>query len=273
MTAGARVAVALLALVYAAALAAPLLAPHGPDDQFRDAAWTAPGPRFPMGSDGLGRDQLSRLLYGARVSLLAGTAAALLAVALGGLLGALAGAGGPAVDAVLMRAADLSLALPWTYALLALRAALPLELSPGATFAALMLVLGVVGWARPARLARGIVLASKDADYVRAARSFGASNIYVLWNHLLPEARSALAVHFVLAVPQYLMAEATLSFLGLGFSDGHPSWGNLLSALLRLNVLAEYWWMALPALVFGAVLACCHAAGRGWEAQAGADQR
>lgn len=268
-----RIAAALLALVYALALAAPLLAPHGPDDQFRDAEWSPPGARFPLGSDGLGRDQLSRLLYGARVSLVSGTLAALAAVGVGGMLGALAGSRGPLADSLLMRLADLSMALPWTYALLAVRAALPMEMPPAATFGIMMLVLGVVGWARPARIVRGIVVSCRSADYVLAARSFGASNLYVLWNHLLPEARSALAVQFVLAVPQYLMAEATLSFLGLGFSDGYPSWGNLLASLLRLNVLTGYWWMTLPAVLFGLVLACYHAAGRGWEARAGADLR
>lgn len=269
----ARPGVALLAVIYALVLLGPMLAPHGPDDQFRDAAWTPPGARFPLGTDGLGRDQLSRLLFGARVSLLSGTLAALAAVTVGGVLGALAGARGRVADSILMRLADLSMALPWTYALLAVRAALPMETPPGATFGIMMLVLGVVGWARPARIVRGIVISAKSADYVLAARSFGASNHYVLWNHLLPEARSALAVQFVLAAPQYLMAEATLSFLGLGFSDGYPSWGNLLASLLRLNVLTGYWWMAIPAVVFGLVLACYHAAGRLWVTQAGEDLR
>jgi peptide/nickel transport system permease protein len=248
-------------------------APYHPSEQFREAAWTPPGARFWLGTDGLGRDQWSRLLYGVRVSLLAGTLAALVSVTIGGLAGTFAASMGGWVEAAVMRVADLSLALPWTYALLAARAALPLELPAEATFAATMLVLSVAGWARPARLARGVVVAAKASGPILAARSFGASRGYVFWHHLLPETRASLGVHFVLAVPQFVMAEATLSFLGLGFSEDYPSWGNLLAALLRLNVLANYWWMVVPAVLFALVLACYHTLGRGWAVEGGPDPR
>jgi peptide/nickel transport system permease protein len=273
MNRAARFALALLCLLYAAALCAGLLAPYAPDRQFRGEAWTPPNSRFLLGTDGLGRDQFSRLLHGARTSLVAGTAAAAFAVLLGGLLGAVAALSEGWLDALLMRAADLFLAIPWTYALLAVRAVLPLDLSPAWTFAAMMLVLGLVGWARPARLTRGIVLSARSSEYVHAARAFGASRAYILLRHLLPEARSALTVHFVLAAPQFLTAEATLSFLGLGFPESHPSWGNLLAALTRLHVLVEYWWMFAPALIFVALMACYHTVGRGFEVQAGPDPR
>lgn len=268
-----RIWLAILALLYVAAAGAPLWAPHGPDEQFRDAAWSPPCLRFPLGTDALGRDQFSRLLYGARASLLCATSAAFIAVLLGGLTGALAAEAGGWLDSLLMRLADLCMALPWTYTLLAVRAALPLDLPPASSFLSMMLVLGLAGWARPARIARGAVAEAGSAPYVLASRNFGASRFYLLRNHLLPEARSALAVHFVLALPQFLMAEATLSFLGLGFTDAMPSWGNLLAAFLLLNVMVSYWWMALPTVIFVLLLSCYHALGRGWAVQAGPDPR
>ncbi len=273
MRSASRIWLAILGLFYFAAAGAPLLAPHGPDDQFREAAWSPPSHRFPLGSDGLGRDQLSRLLYAARTSLLSATAAALIAVLLGGFAGALSAEAGGWLDSLLMRLADFSMALPWTYTLLAVRAALPLDLPQASTFLSMMLVLGLAGWARPARIARAVVFQARSADYVLASMSFGASRLYLLKNHLLPEARSALTVHFVLVLPHFLMAEATLSFLGLGFSDAMPSWGNLFSAFLRLNVMAGFWWMALPAVIFVLLLSCYHALGRGWAVQAGPDPR
>lgn len=273
MTPAARIGLTILALFYLAAAGAPFWAPHGPDDQFRDAAWSSPSARFPLGSDGLGRDQLSRLLFAARASLLSSTAAALIAVLLGGFAGTLAAQAGGWLDSLLMRLADLSLALPWTYTLLAVRAALPLDLPTASTSFAIMLVLGLAGWARPARIARAVVSNAHSAAYVLASRSFGACRFYLLRNHLLPEARSALAVHFVLVLPHFLMAEATLSFLGLGFSDALPSWGNLFAAFLRLHVMTSHWWMALPIVIYVLLLSCYHALGRGWAVQAGPDLR
>jgi peptide/nickel transport system permease protein len=109
-------------------------------------------------------------------------------------------------------------------------------------------VIGAVGWARPARLVRGIVLSAKERDFVRAARGFGASNAYLLWRHILPQTSSVLLTQAAILVPQFVLAEMTLSFLGLGVPDPMPSWGNLLSSLQQYSVLVSYWWMYLPAV-------------------------
>ena len=202
-----------------------------------------------LGTDAYGRDQVSRLLFGGQVSLLAGLLGAGLTLIIGLSIGAVAGYYGGWRDTVLMRVAELFLALPWLYLLFALRAFLPLAVSPLTAFFLIIAVIGAVGWARPARLVRGVVLSSKERDFVRAARGFGATNGYLLRRHILPETSSVLLTQAAILIPQYVLAEMTLSFLGLGVPEPMPSWGNLLSSLQQYSVLVSYWWMYLPALI------------------------
>jgi len=207
------------------------------------------GTRFYVfGSDAYGRDQFSRLLFGGQVSLLAGLLGAGLSLLLGLGIGTLAGYYSGWKDEVLMRIAELFLALPWLYLLFGLRAFLPLAVSPLETFFLIIAIIGAVGWARPARLVRAIVLSAKERDFVRAARGFGASDLYLMRRHILPETKSVLLTQLAILVPQYVLAEMTLSFLGLGIPEPVPSWGNLLSNLQQYSVLVSYWWMYLPAL-------------------------
>lgn len=201
-----------------------------------------------LGSDSFGRDQLSRILYGGQSSLLSGLLGAGCTVFLGALIGTLAGFYGGWRDGLLMRLAELFLALPWLYLLFALRAFLPLAVSPLKAFLLVVVVLATVGWARPARLVRGVVLSAKERDFVRAARGFGAGDGYLMRRHILPETRSVLLTQSALLVPQFVLAEMTLSFLGLGIPEPVPSWGNLLAILQQYSVLVSYWWMYLPAL-------------------------
>jgi peptide/nickel transport system permease protein len=201
-----------------------------------------------LGTDTYGRDQLSRILYGGQVSLLAGLLGAGVTLFLGALIGMAAGYFGGWRDDLLMRIAELFLALPWLYLLFALRAFLPLAVSPLEAFLLVVIVIGMVGWARPARLVRGVVLSVKERDFVRAARGFGASDVYLLRRHILPETASVLLTQAAILVPQFVLAEMTLSFLGLGVPEPMSSWGNLLAALQQYNVLVSYWWMYLPAL-------------------------
>jgi len=202
-----------------------------------------------LGTDAFGRDQLSRLLFGGQVSLLAGLLGTGITLFVGLLIGAIAGYCGGWRDTVLMRLAEIFLALPWLYLLFALRAFLPLAVSPLGAFFLIIAVIGAVGWARPARLVRGVVLSAKERDFVRAARGFGASPAYLLRRHILPETYSVLLTQAAILIPQYVLAEMTLSFLGLGVPEPVPSWGNLLSSLQQYSVLVSYWWMYLPALV------------------------
>jgi peptide/nickel transport system permease protein len=228
-----------------------------------------PGRIFLLGTDAFGRDQLSRLLHGAQISLFAGLLATVLSLGVGWLLGTLAGYYGRWLDSVLMRSAELFLALPWLYLLFAMRAALPLHLSPGEAFLLLVLVIGLVDWARPARLVRGVVLSARERNYVLAARGFGASDLYLIRRHIAPQTFGLLLTQAALLAPQYILAEVTLSYLGLGVSEPVPSWGNMLAALQQYHVLASYWWMWIPGLALLAVFLAYYALSEALHRRAG----
>jgi len=279
-----RIALAVLAVVVTSVVFADFLAPYDPTEQNRTIplAYPAvppvshlrwfvagapyrllglfpcrvhlfgvdePARIFLLGSDEFGRDQFSRLLHGGRVSLLAGLLAAALALCLGLLAGVAAGFYGGLVDDVVMRASELFLSLPWLYLLVGLRAFLPLSLRPASAFFLLIAVIGVVGWTRPGRLVRGIVVSAKEREYVYAARGFGASSLWLLRRHILPETWSALLVQASLLIPQFILAEVTMSFFGLGVGEPATSWGSLLAPLRRLDVVLTTWWMAIPAFL------------------------
>lgn len=217
-----------------------------------------PGRLFLLGTDSLGRDQFSRLLYGGRISLFSGLLAGALSLALALTLGAAAGFYGRWLDELIMRGAELLLALPWLYCLLVLRAFLPLDISTGKTFFLLAAVIGLRGWARPARLIRGVALSARERDYVLAARGFGASQAYLLIRHVLPQTFGVALTQAALLIPQYTLAEVALSFLGLGVGEPSASWGNMLASLQHYRVLASYWWMSVPGLILIAVFLGCY---------------
>ncbi|MGB2635895.1 MAG: ABC transporter permease [Candidatus Acidiferrum sp.] len=206
-----------------------------------------PGHVFLFGTDDFGRDELSRMLFGGQISLLAGVLGAAMAILAGAALGVLSGFYGGWLDALIMRSAELFLALPWLYLLFAVRAILPLHIKTTDTLLLLIAVVGLVGWARPGRLVRGIVLSAKERNFALAARAMGASNFHVLRWHILPETYGVLLTTAALLVPQFILAEVTLSFLGLGVGEPMPSWGSLLAELQNYSVLTSYWWMYLPA--------------------------
>jgi peptide/nickel transport system permease protein len=208
----------------------------------------SPGSVFLAGSDAFGRDLLSRLLYGAQVSLFTGLFAAFLSLAVGLALGALAGFFGGWVDQLLMRGGEVMMALPWLYLLLAARAFLPLHISPLQAFFLLIAIIGGIGWVRPARLIRAVVLSGKESDFVLAARGFGASPFYLIRRHILPLTTSVVVAQATILIPQYVLAEVSLSFLGLGISEPVPSWGNMLAEGMQFQALVSHPWLLLPGL-------------------------
>ena len=211
-------------------------------------------PWFPLGTDGLGRDVLSRLAAGARASLGVAALAALGALLIGAGIGAAAGSSGGRVDLILMRVADFVLALPVLYVVMALRAAAPLVLEPMQIFWILVLVFALAAWPLPARGVRAIVAVERSREYAEAARSVGSSSARLLLRHLLPATRGFLTTQAALLVPGFIVAEATLSFVGLGFSEPIASWGAMLQEAGRGRAVADAPWLLSPALAIALVV-------------------
>jgi peptide/nickel transport system permease protein len=218
------------------------------------------GPWLPLGGDGSGRDVFARLVYGARLSLAVAVVATLGALLVGTLAGGVAGVAGGVVDETLMRLSDFVIVLPAMYVVLALRAALPLVLPPAQVFALVAGILALVGWPIVARGVRAIVAAERERDYAHAAIALGASRTRLLLRHLLPAARGFLAAQAGLLVAAFILAEATLSYIGLGFPDPSVSWGVMLQEAANVSAMADAPWTLAPAagiflLVLGVNLA------------------
>jgi peptide/nickel transport system permease protein len=201
---------------------------------------------FLAGTDAYGRDVFSRILYGGRISIATGLIATALALGIGLVWGMVAGFRGGWTDGVMMRGAELFLALPWLYLLLAVRAFLPLQISPTQAFLLMVVIIGSVGWVRPARLVRGLVLSLRERPYVEAARGFGAGGMYLIRRHILPETAGLLVTQATILIPQYILAEVTLSFLGLGVGEPVPSWGSMLADARQYHTLVMHPWMLAP---------------------------
>jgi peptide/nickel transport system permease protein len=212
-------------------------------------------PLLLLGADGFGRDVFARLLYGARTSLAVALAGALGALVIGVLVGAVAGQAGGAADDVLMRASELVLVLPVMYVILSLRAAMPLVLPPSTIFLLVAIVLALAGWPPVARGVRAIVRAERGLDYAAAAVAAGAGPLRVLWRHLIPASRGFLTTQLSLLIPAFILAEATLSFVGLGFPSPMPTWGTMLQEAANVVSMTEFPWTLAPAAaVFVVVL-------------------
>ena len=233
----------VVAVAVALALLAPALAPGDPVknsllDRLTPPMWAAGGDaKHPLGTDTLGRDVASRLLHGARVSLVVGFSAVLVAGALGVALGLLSGWYRGWLDDIVMRVGDVQLAFPVLVLAVAVLAVL------GASLANLIVVLGVTGWITYARIVRGEVLTLREREFVAAARALGARDGWILRRHLLPNVLPPITVVATFSVARTIIAEASLSFLGLGIPAPQPSWGAMLDE--GRNYITTGWWLAL----------------------------
>jgi len=215
----------------------------------------ANAPFMLLGTDSFGRDVWARLLFGARASLGIAIVAALGAALLGGVVGGFAGYAGGTADDVLMRATDMVMVLPAMYVVLALRAVLPLVLAPSTVFLLLTGIFAIVGAPFMARGIRAIVRTERGLDYAAAVQALGASDWRILFRHLLPAARGFVGVEMTLLMPAFVVAEATLSYIGLGFPDPIASWGSMLHDASNVRVFVDFPWLLSPALaMFVAVL-------------------
>jgi len=238
----------LLAFILAA-IFAPMLAPHNPMQgnlmmAQTPPAWQSGGTwEYPLGTDEQGRDVLSIILYGLRVSLAVGFGAVLLSVLIGTPLGLLAGYVGGRMGEAIMRLADIQLAIP-TF----LVALVVLALTGGGSVIKLILVIGIVGWAGYARLVRGAVLSEKERDYVAAAEALGMSRTRIMFR-ILPNVLSVILVQMSVDVPRVILLEATLSFLGVGVSIETPAIGLMIKRGLDYIYSGVWWTTTLPGLV------------------------
>jgi peptide/nickel transport system permease protein len=202
-----------------------------------------PGRVLIFGSDSFGRDVLSRLLYGARISLTVGLVGIAISFTLGLLLGGIAGYFGGAVDSVIMRTTELLLSIPSLYLIIALRAVFPLDLPSHQVYLGIVSILAFIGWAGLARVIRGLVLSMRKSDYVTAAEALGFSRLRVIARHVLPNTMSYVIVAATLSIPGYILGEVILSFLGVGVQEPSASWGNMLNQARSIRALTSFPWL------------------------------
>ncbi|MFJ8584962.1 ABC transporter permease [Streptomyces sp. NPDC093595] len=227
----------LVAALFITAIFAPLIAPQDPYHQDLNATLQAPSGAHWLGTDALGRDQFSRIVYGSRIAVQVGLASIFLACTIGIIVGALAGYFGKATDSVLMRVADVFFAFPL------LIGAIVIIIAMGRGVAPVIISLALFSWPTVSRLLRSSILSVREADYVLAARALGAGTRRIILRHILPNSISAVMAYAAFSVGSAIVAEASLSFLGVGVSPEVPEWGNMLAAAKDFLGVKDYLWV------------------------------
>jgi peptide/nickel transport system permease protein len=251
-----KIALAVLVIAVVASLGASLLTEHSYAEQSRESISAPPSAHFWLGTDELGRDRFSRLLYGTRVSLLLAPAASLLATLIAAMIGGAAGYLGGRWARLVTTGVDLFLSLPWLFLLLAVRALLPLNTSPVTSVIITFLLLGCLGWAAPARIVRAGTMTLANSDFLVQANASGISRWRLFWRHLLPNLRPILLAQFWISIPLFILSEANLGLLGLGVSEPLPSWGAMLRELENYSAIPQNPWMLAPVVLLVAVVGC-----------------
>jgi peptide/nickel transport system permease protein len=233
-------AIGLLLAVLLCALFAPALAPYDYSRQFRDFPNAPASHQFPMGTDDLGRDRFSRLLYATRVSILLAPAAALVSILVALLLSAIPA--GPTISGF----TTLCLSLPWIFLFIILRSVLPLNTRPVASMLITFGLMGVAGWAWPARIFAASIRQMKQSGWLLQARAAGLADSRIATRHAWPHLRAIAIAQFRILIPAYILSEASLGLLGLGVAEPLPSWGNLLAELQHPARVHDNPWILAP---------------------------
>lgn len=252
-------ALAFLLTLAVVCVGAPLFSPVDYHTQFRESPSAPPSKAHWLGTDELGRDRFARLVYGTRVSLLLAPAAALLTTVLAVFVGAAAGYLGGFWEHAATMVIDLFLSLPWLFLLIAVRAMLPLNVSPMLSIAVTFALLGMLGWAASARVLCASARQLKNSGFVLQARASGVSPVRVLARHVLPNLVPVLIAQFWISVPVFIISEANLGVLGLGVSEPMPSWGSLLKELESFSGFAAEPWKLAPLCLLILVVSSFHA--------------
>ena len=229
--------VAIIVFFSCMALLAPWISPLDPTLIDGHNLLMSPSPKHLLGTDGLGRDLLSRMIFGARISLSVGIIAVGISIFLGLLLGSCAGFYGKTVDALIMRCADIMLCFPTFFLILAIIAVVEPSIYN------IMIVIGLTSWMGPARLIRGEILSLKEREFIQAERALGATDARIIIRHLIPNAIGPVLVNATLGIAGAILLESSLSFLGLGVQPPIPSWGNIL--IESKSTLGIAWWITL----------------------------
>jgi peptide/nickel transport system permease protein len=224
--------------------------------QFREFPNTAPSATHWLGTDGLGRDLFTRIVCGTRVSLLLAPAAALLATIIAALLGGIAGLRGGWLEKIILASTDLSMSLPLLFVLIALRALLPLDVSPTLSVVATFLVLGLLGWPASLRVVWAAAKNLRDSDHILLAQALGYRRSQILFRQVIPCLRPVFLAQFWISIPLFILTEATLSMLGLGVMEPLPSWGNLLRGSEDFAAMAANPWRLVPLVVLVLTVIC-----------------
>jgi peptide/nickel transport system permease protein len=241
-----KIAIAVLLLVALSALFAPVLAPYEYSRQFRESPNASASRQFPMGTDELGRDRFSRLLYATRVSILLAPAAALVSILLALLMSSITAARTKFAEHALSGFTTLCLSLPWIFLFIALRAILPLNTRPLASILLTFGLMGIAGWAWPARIFTAAIRQMKQSGWLLQARASGIPASRIALVHAWPHLRALALAQFRILVPAYILSEASLGLLGLGVAEPLPSWGNLLAELQHPARVQENPWILAP---------------------------
>ena len=251
-----KAAASILCAIFVSMVLATFLLPAPYARQFRDIPNAGPSTAHPLGTDALGRDSLSRLLYGTRVSLLLAPAAAFLSALIAALLGSIAGLLGGWFERIVLAATDLSLALPWLFLLLVVRAMLPLDVPPLVSVVIAFLMMGLLGWQASVRVICAAARGVRDSDFLLLARSSGCKPARLLLCQVAPNLRPLFYTQFFISIPLFILTEANLSILGLGVMEPMPSWGNLMRGFEDFSALSANPWRLVPLFLLEIVVMC-----------------